>query len=112
MVCSSCVLLCVNERWVDCGGAKIRNRLITDGAAGRKVGGTSDIKSYEFVARSVSKMFKITPNYSAHLANIIGRFQKNIKVQNQRPVFAASQRRRVELVRLLKIMAGEIQTTR
>ena len=57
-------------------------------------------------------MFKIIPNYSTHLANIIGRFQKNIKVQNQRPVFAAQQRRRVELVRLLKIMASEIQTTR
>ena len=57
-------------------------------------------------------MFKIIPNYSAHLANIIGRFQKNIKVQKQRPVFAATQRRRVELLRLVKIMVGEIPTSR
>ena len=98
MVCSLCVLLCVNKCYVDCGVDKIRNQHISGDAAGRKVGGTSDIESYEFVARRVSKMFQIIPNFSAHLANIIGRFQKNIKVQKQRPVFAASQRRRVELL--------------
>ena len=108
MVCSLCVLLCVNERWVDCGGAKIRNWHTTGGAAGRKVGETSEIETYGIVSRSVPKMFKIIPNYSTHLANIIGRFQKNIKVQKQRPLFAAPQRRRVELLRLLKIMASEI----
>ena len=71
---SFCVLLCVNKRLVNCGGAKIKNRFTTDGAADRKVVGTFDIESYEFVATSVPKMFKIIPNYSAHLANIIGRF--------------------------------------
>ena len=56
---TSCVLLCVNERWVNCGGATIRNPHIADGAADWKVGGTSEIESYGFVARSVQKMFKI-----------------------------------------------------
>ena len=98
MESASCVQRCVNNRVINCAGTKIRNRPTTGGAAGRKVGETFDIESYEFVARRVSKMFKIIPNYSAHLANIIGRFQKNIKVQKQRPVFAASQRRRVELL--------------
>ena len=109
---SFCVLLCVNKRRVNCGGAKIKNRSTTDDAANWKVSETSGIESYEFVARSVPKMFKVIPNYSAHLANIIGRFQENIKVQKQRPVFAASQHRRVELLRLLKIMASEIPTSR
>ncbi len=57
-------------------------------------------------------MFKIIPIYSAHLGNVIGRFLKNIKVQKERPLFAAPQRRRVELIRLLKIIAEEIPTSR
>ena len=109
---SHCVRLCVNERWINCGGTTIRNRPITDGAAGRKVGETSEIETLGIVVRSAQKMFKIIPNYSAHLANIIGRFQKKIKVQKQRPLFAATQRRRVELLRLVKIMVGEIPTSR
>ena len=59
-VCSSCVLLCVNEREVDYGGANIRNRRTTDGAAGRKVGETSDIESYGFVAKSSVKCLKLS----------------------------------------------------
>ena len=73
------VLLCVNNRWVDCGGAKIMNRPTTDGAAGRKVGGTVGIESYGFVAGSVRKMFKIIPICSTYVANSIGCL-KNVNV--------------------------------
>ena len=107
-----CVRLCVNKRELNCGGATIRNRAIAGGAAGRKVGGTSEIESYGIVTRSVQKMFKIIPIYSDHWEKIMGRFLKNIKGQKQRPLFTAPRRRRVELVPLLKIMASEIQTTR
>ena len=112
MESASCVQRCVNNRVINCAGTKIRNRATTGGAAGRKVGETSDIESYGFVVRSVQKMFKIIPNYSTHLANVIGRFKKKIKVQKQRPLFAAPQRRRVELLRLVKIMASEFPTSR
>ena len=112
MVRTLCVLLCVNDRWVNCDGSNLMNRPTTDGTAGRKALGNSGIESYGYVAWSVPKMFKIIPIYSDHLANIIGRFLKNIKVQKQRPLFTALRRRRVELVPLLKIMVSEIQTTR
>ena len=50
----------------------------TDGAAGRKVGGTVEIERYGIVAGSVPKMFKIIPICSAHVANIVGWFQKDV----------------------------------
>ena len=65
-------------------------------AAGRDVDGTARIESYLFVARSVSKMFKIIPICSTYVANIIGRFE-NKNFQNQRSLFEASRRRWIEL---------------
>ena len=71
-------VVCVNKRWVDYGGAKVKNQHIIDDATGRKVDGTVEIEIYGFVARSVPKMFKIIPICSAHVANIIGRLQKKL----------------------------------
>ena len=97
MVSSHLVLLSVNKREVDCGGAKIRNRAIPDGTVGRKVDGTVGIESYQFVAGSVRKMFKFIPICSTYVANIIGWFEKPSNSKNNCSVLAASQHRRVEL---------------
>ena len=58
----------------------------TDSAAGRKVGGTVGIVRYGLVAGSVPKMFKIIPICSAHVATIVGWFQKRCyKSKNPTP---------------------------
>ena len=80
----------VDKLEVDCGGVKIRNLATTGGAAGRKVGGTSEIESYGIVARSVQKLFKIISICSDQLANVTGRFEKNFKVQKERSMLTAS----------------------
>ena len=64
------------------------------------------------VIEEISKIPERNASTPAKLREQTKRFEKNFKVQKQRSLLAASHRRRVELIRLLKIMASEFPTSR
>ncbi len=78
------------------GGITLDVQHIIDDADGPKVRGTSKIDTHFFVAMSVNNGLKRVWGCSAPSMTVVTRFQKNLNFQNQRSLFEAPRRRRVE----------------